>query len=243
MLYLITPTYARETQFVDLTRLCQTLLLVPRVHWIVIEDAEDFSPHVTQFMAECGVNYSHLHAATPPLRKGRICQKIDRRIGCTEHRLGLRRNGNEGLVYFADDDNTYSIELFKRMRSIKTIGIWRVGFLGKMRYGGPLSEMTPEGPKLTGWHVGWDPNRPYPLDMASFAFAARLIEDNEVHFPIQAPPGQLETMFLERLLGRNAKLEVMDTDVTRVLVWHTRTERPSLGLEGKLPEAPNTPVI
>ncbi|EDQ87545.1 uncharacterized protein MONBRDRAFT_27343 [Monosiga brevicollis MX1] len=244
LLYLITATYQRETQFADLTRLCQTLLLVPRVHWIVIEDAAELSPHVGEFLAECGVPYSHLHAATPPLPNGEICKTVNRQIGCFEHRLGLKQDGEgNAVVYFADDDNTYSIELFKRMRNVHTIGVWRVGFLGRMRYSGPLSEMTPQGPKLTGWHVGWAPDRPYPLDMASFAFSVRLLEQRKVEFPIQAPLGQLETTFLEQLLGPDAKLEVLDTGVKRLLVWHTRTERPNLDKEGQLPDAPDTPVI
>ncbi len=39
-IYVVTPTYARATQTADLTRLAQTLRLVPAVHWIVVEDAE-----------------------------------------------------------------------------------------------------------------------------------------------------------------------------------------------------------
>lgn len=39
--YLITPTYARYTQKVDLYRMCYTLRLVPNVIWIIVEDAEE----------------------------------------------------------------------------------------------------------------------------------------------------------------------------------------------------------
>ena len=35
--YVITPTYKRHTQKADLTRLSQTLLHVPRLHWIVVD--------------------------------------------------------------------------------------------------------------------------------------------------------------------------------------------------------------
>ena len=40
MIYIITPTYKRTTQMADLTRLSQTLKLVPNIHWIVVEEAE-----------------------------------------------------------------------------------------------------------------------------------------------------------------------------------------------------------
>ena len=39
IIYLITPTYARLTQKVDLTRLIYTMRQVPRIHWIIVEDA------------------------------------------------------------------------------------------------------------------------------------------------------------------------------------------------------------
>ena len=38
-IYVVTPTYARPVQKADLTRLANTLLHVPALHWIVVEDA------------------------------------------------------------------------------------------------------------------------------------------------------------------------------------------------------------
>jgi len=40
VIYVITPTYARAVQKADLTRLANTLLLVPSLHWIVVEDSD-----------------------------------------------------------------------------------------------------------------------------------------------------------------------------------------------------------
>ena len=39
IIYVVTPTYKRSAQIADLTRLSQTLQLVPNIHWIVTEDA------------------------------------------------------------------------------------------------------------------------------------------------------------------------------------------------------------
>lgn len=39
IIFIITPTYTRPTQMPDMTRLAQTLRLVPDIFWIVAEDA------------------------------------------------------------------------------------------------------------------------------------------------------------------------------------------------------------
>ena len=43
IIFLITPTYTRPTQMPDMTRLAQTLRLVPNVFWIVVEDSQNKS--------------------------------------------------------------------------------------------------------------------------------------------------------------------------------------------------------
>ena len=37
-IFMITPTYSRHTQKADMTRLLYTLLHVPNLHWIIVED-------------------------------------------------------------------------------------------------------------------------------------------------------------------------------------------------------------
>ena len=48
---MITPTYARLNQKADLTRLSYTLILVPRLHWIIVEDSEEPTSLVTNFLS------------------------------------------------------------------------------------------------------------------------------------------------------------------------------------------------
>ena len=41
-----------------------------------------------------------------------------------------------GLVYFMDDDNTYSLKIFDEIRKVRDgeVGVWPVGIVGKLRY-------------------------------------------------------------------------------------------------------------
>lgn len=64
-LYVITPTYTRGSQKPDLTRLAQTLMLVPRIHWFVVEDAAGASDWVKGLLRRSGIKYTHLYIKTP----------------------------------------------------------------------------------------------------------------------------------------------------------------------------------
>lgn len=59
-LYIITPTYRRPEQIPELTRMSHTLMLVPNLYWLVIEDAKEKTPLVTQLLERTGLNYEHL---------------------------------------------------------------------------------------------------------------------------------------------------------------------------------------
>ena len=68
-IYVITPTYARPQQKAELTRLCHTFLLVPNIHWIVIEDAKANTKLVQNLLANCGVVYTLIFEETPSDQK------------------------------------------------------------------------------------------------------------------------------------------------------------------------------
>lgn len=60
ILYIITPTYRRPEQIAELTRLANTLMLVPNVVWLVIEDATTPTPQVDKLLQRTCLNYEHL---------------------------------------------------------------------------------------------------------------------------------------------------------------------------------------
>lgn len=56
-------------QKAELTRLSQTFLHVPQLHWIVVEDSPHKTPLVTDFLMKSGLTYTHLHVPTAKDRK------------------------------------------------------------------------------------------------------------------------------------------------------------------------------
>ena len=110
----ITPTYKRSTQKVDLTSLCQTLLLVPRVMWVVVEDAVEKSDLVKNFLQRCKVESVHMNVKTPPKQKSRGV--LQRNAGLNWIRQRCTETKCNGVVYFMDDDNKYDLRLFEEVR-------------------------------------------------------------------------------------------------------------------------------
>lgn len=128
-IHVITPTYSRPVQKAELTRLANTLLHIPNLHWILVEDSQRRTILVSRLLQETGLNYTHLNVETPRNYKVRGDAR-DPRIprGTIQRNLALRwlretfsaNSSQSGVVYFADDDNTYSLELFEEVRKTKT---------------------------------------------------------------------------------------------------------------------------
>ena len=119
-IYAITPTYKRFLQKAELTRICNTFLHIKNFHWILVEDSRNKTKLVASFLSNCGVKYTHLNVRTPkPLRRSRKQPRWAKSRGVEQRNLGLewiRQNVNpnktKGVIYFADDDNTYDLRLF-----------------------------------------------------------------------------------------------------------------------------------
>ena len=70
-IYMITPTYARWTQKADLTRLAQTLMHVPNLHWLLVEDSEQKTELVRKFLWRHRdvLRSTHLNTRTEEIRR------------------------------------------------------------------------------------------------------------------------------------------------------------------------------
>lgn len=243
MIYIITPTHTRPLQKAELTRISQTFLLVPNLHWIIVEDSENKTPLVGNLLAKSGLSYTHLHAATPKEWKLLLNDPQWKKPRGVKQRNAaltwLRSNAdprNPAVVFFADDDNTYSLELFEEMRSTKKASVWPVGLVGGVRFERPILD---EHGKVANWSTGWRPERPFAIDMAGFAINLKLLLDNpKAEFSFEVPRGYQESTILSAVVTK-ADLEPKADKCTKVYVWHTRTENPKL-LDGK--NAKKTPT-
>ncbi|RZF35581.1 hypothetical protein LSTR_LSTR005109 [Laodelphax striatellus] len=238
VIYAITPTYERPAQRAELTRLSHTFMHVTNFHWIIIEDATKKSDVVTDILVQSKMNYTHLCALTPPDYKRKPKEpNWTKPRGVLQRNAGLqwlrdnRTPEDRGVVYFADDDNTYSIHIFNEMRWTKKVSIWPVGLVGGLLVEKPIVNSSG---KVSGFNSAWGMDRPFPIDMAGFAISLpHLLSHPDVKFSFKVKMGHQESVFLEKLTKRE-DLEPLADNCTKIYVWHTRTEEPNLKFEQKL---------
>ncbi|XP_039757016.1 galactosylgalactosylxylosylprotein 3-beta-glucuronosyltransferase I isoform X1 [Pararge aegeria] len=236
-IYGITPTYARLTQKADLTRLSQTLMLVKNFHWIVIEDSDTKTKLVENLLKETPLKYTHLNMKTQKSKHSSVSASgvEQRNIALNWLRGHLDAIPDKrGAVYFMDDDNTYSLKVFEEMRKIQKVGVWPVGIVGGMRIEMPL---VTNG-KISGFNAVWKPFRPFPIDMAGFAINATLfLIHPEAKFSRKVQSGFQESEILKYFTTKN-EMEPLAENCTKVYVWHTRTQKPSILNPKKLKHPP-----
>ncbi|KAK8366026.1 hypothetical protein V6Z12_A02G095200 [Gossypium hirsutum] len=117
-LIVVTPTYNRGFQAYFLNRLGQVLRLVkPPLVWIVVEE-KAASHETAEILRKTGVMYRHVLCAfnSSSVKDPRVHQ----RNAALEH---IERHKLDGIVFFADDDNVYTLELFESLRTISSI-LW-----------------------------------------------------------------------------------------------------------------------
>ncbi|XP_055547194.1 galactosylgalactosylxylosylprotein 3-beta-glucuronosyltransferase P [Wyeomyia smithii] len=219
-LYIITPTYRRPEQLAEITRLGYTLKHVQNLFWLIVEDADNQTEAVTRLLKQINVPFIHLTAPMPAkYRKMKVKPR-----GVSNRNRGLqwiRANATEGVFYFADDDNTYNLEIFEQMRHIRKVGMWPVGLISKY---GVSSPIVVNG-TITGFYDGWIGGRKYPIDMAGFATSVKfLLSRPKAEMPFKA--GYEEDGFLRSLDPLDLKeIDLLASNCTEILTWHTQSKK------------------
>ncbi|XP_068654956.1 probable beta-1,4-xylosyltransferase IRX9H isoform X2 [Aristolochia californica] len=192
LLIVVTPTYNRAYQAYYLNRLCQTLKLVPPpLLWIVVETKSQ-SYETAEILRKSGVMYRHLVSkenSTDAKDRG-----VHQRNAALQH-IELHRL--DGIVYFADDDNIYSLELFEQMRKIRRLGTWPVAMLAQGKAKAIVEGPVCNGTQVIGWHTNEKSKRlrRFHVDMSGFAFNSSILWDSKRwHRPVSTPIRQLDTV-------------------------------------------------
>ena len=127
-IYFITPTYPRNEQIAEPTRLAQTLLHVKNLHWIIAEDSPNCSNYIQVFLKRFGIPYTHLSSPIPEMYKTLPMYKRPRGVSGrraaiswilyyqTESLIRVTNKNidhsdmlledHSSVLYFGDDDNT-----------------------------------------------------------------------------------------------------------------------------------------
>jgi hypothetical protein len=78
-------------------------------------------------------------------------------------------------LYFADDDNAYDADIFEEVRRTRSVSMFPVGLLRPTGVRAPLVDAKG---KVVGFFGEQRPRRMFPVDMAGFAVALKLLHDN-----------------------------------------------------------------
>ena len=120
-IFIITPTDSKRiTQLAALTRMRNTLWLVPKIFWIIVEDNFEKSDKIKLFLKQSKIPHVHLLEETPkemqinPGERFKPKGVIQRNKALSWIRENVKEN-QKGVVFFGDDDNTYDIELFNQV--------------------------------------------------------------------------------------------------------------------------------
>lgn len=220
-------------------------MLQPNVHWILVEDATATSNLVRQLLGRHGLSgrSTQLHVKTPSdFKLGAKDPNWSKPRGVEQRNAGLEwvrkqlaaqdAAAPHSVVYFMDDDNSYSLELFAQMSLVGRgkVAVWPVGLVGGLMVERPVLD----GGEVIGFNSAWRPERPFPVDMAGFAISTDLLRDYpKAVFSYEVQRGYQESEILRQLVVLR-DLQPLADECRQVLVWHTRTEAPKLDAEIRL---------
>lgn len=218
-IYFITPSYPRREQVAELTRLGQTLMHVPNLHWIVADDNRLCNAMIMGLLKQFGIPFTHISSPMPEMY--RKASTVPR--GVANRRAALhwiQSNVKQGVLYFGDDDNTFDLRLFSEIRSTEKVSMFPVGLIGDY---GVSSPVVKDG-KVIGFYDSWPAKRIFPVDMAGFAVNIEyFLKHPDASMPYKA--GYEEDLFLRSLNLTLDDIEPRADGCTQVLVWHTQTTK------------------
>lgn len=228
-LIVVTPTYARPFQAYYLHRLAHTLRLVPPpLLWIVVEMSAQ-STETADILRRTGVMYRHLvcDKNLTGIRDRYVHQRNVALSHIETHRL-------DGIVYFADDNNMYSVDLFEHIREIRRFGTWPVAMLTENKKEAIIEGPVCSGSEVNGWHTNDKRARlqRFHAHMSGFAFNSTILWDpKRWHRPTldhirqhdKGKEGFQGSTFIEQVVEDETQMEGLG-NCSVVMVWHLQLE-------------------
>ncbi|CAJ1968477.1 unnamed protein product [Sphenostylis stenocarpa] len=224
LIIIVTPTSTKHPfqAVVFLTRLANTIKLVPQpLLWIVVEDQTE-SSELSNRLRRTGIMYRHLVSKEnfTDLEAELNHQRNLALKHIVHHRLS-------GIVHFAELSNVYDLEFFQQLRYIQVFGTWPTAVLAANR-----NKVIIEGPvcdssQVIGWHLRnmnneTDTITP-PIHISSFAFNSSILWDPERWGRTSSlqDTSQNSIKFVKQVvLEDEAELKgIPPEDCSRILLW------------------------
>uniref|UniRef100_A0A0D9XIH6 Glycosyltransferases n=1 Tax=Leersia perrieri TaxID=77586 RepID=A0A0D9XIH6_9ORYZ len=256
LLLVVTPTRARPMQAYYLRRLAHTLRLAPSpLLWLVVDHSAAATRDTAELLRGCGVMYRHLSSApsspavpddTPqdprPWRRGGRRQErppVDADGGRARQRNAaldhIEHHRLHGIVYFADEENVYSLDLLHHLRDIRNFGTWPVATLSPGKSKTILEGPVCNGSRVVGWHTRDRSKirRRFHVHMSGFAFNSTMLWDaknrghqswNYIRQLDTAKEGFQETTFIEQLVEDETHMEGVPPGCSKIMNFHLHLE-------------------
>ena len=142
--------------------------------------------------------------------------------GCSQRNAALtwiKDNVEEGVIYFADDDNAYDIRLFSEIRNTRKVGLLPTGNFATTGVSAPIVKNG----TVVGFFDPFSHSRTFPVDMSCISLNINFwLNSGAVMFNCRLR-GKMETKLLEALNISLTDIEPKGNNATVVLVWHTQT--------------------
>ncbi|KAK7345596.1 hypothetical protein VNO77_16202 [Canavalia gladiata] len=223
LLIIVTPTGTKiPFQAVVLTRLANTIKLVPQpLLWIVVEKQTD-TTEVSETLRKTGIMYRHL------VSKENFTD-VEAELN-HQRNLALKHivhHKLSGIVHFAELSNVYDLEFFKQLRYIEVFGTWPMALLAANRKKVIIEGPVCDSSQVMDWHLRnmnkeTDSITP-PIHISSFAFNSSVLWDPERWGRTSSlqDTSQHSINFVKQVvLEDEGKLKgIPPEDCSRILLW------------------------